>query len=73
MPKEELTREQEIKMLAEFIKQHGATQLPPDERLQMDPRHVWDLTAKMKAKKKEEAKKKKEEAKKKKKDASEKK
>ena len=51
MQKEELTREQEIKMLAEFIKKNGATQLPPDERLQMDPRHVWNLPSKIKAKK----------------------
>jgi hypothetical protein len=51
MPKEELTREQEIKMLAEFIKKNGATQLPPDERLLMDPRHVWGTPSKIKVKK----------------------
>ena len=38
----EITREEELKLMQEFIEKNGVTMLPPDERLAMNTISDWN-------------------------------
>lgn len=39
----EMTREEELKAIQKYIEEHGATRLPPDERIKMHSSEAWKL------------------------------
>jgi len=46
--KEPMTREEELKILEEYLEKHGATLLPPDQRGPEDLVSVWRRSKKKK-------------------------